>query len=259
MPREAVPFLVGTGGFAATTTNEGSVERGMIRLHRCEAAGCSYGGRHNPNDANGDVVVPAGAAMALLPHGFKSVTNEATLTPNPAERSSTRGRLRKDYMAFGDLTTLPTSRHGCRPGKALSADRRCVADRLITAASQYIQSWLNRRIAAGRLSRSTRWHGGRRMQFACFPVSAVLSLTIDGVVIPPSARLGGGLHIQPDRASVHGYWFTRRPQNVVISYTAGYATTPPEIAQACIELVALRYRERSRIGEVSRPSAAPRP
>ena len=27
---------------------------------------------------------------------------------------------------------------------------------------------------------------------------------------------------------------------------------PPELAQACIELVALRYRERSRIGEVAR-------
>ncbi|HEY3910381.1 MAG TPA: hypothetical protein VGM07_10860 [Stellaceae bacterium] len=37
-----------------------------------------------------------------------------------------------------------------------------------------------------------------------------------------------------------------------MTYTAGYPATPPEIAQACIELVALRYRERTRIGEVSR-------
>jgi hypothetical protein len=29
-------------------------------------------------------------------------------------------------------------------------------------------------------------------------------------------------------------------------------TTPPEVAQACIEFVALRYRERTRIGELSR-------
>jgi hypothetical protein len=46
--------------------------------------------------------------------------------------------------------------------------------------------------------------------------------------------------------------FTRRPQNVVITYTAGYTTTPPDIAQACIELVARHYRERTRIGEVSK-------
>jgi hypothetical protein len=37
-----------------------------------------------------------------------------------------------------------------------------------------------------------------------------------------------------------------------LQYTAGYAVTPPDLAQACIELVALRYRERSRLGEVSR-------
>ena len=37
-----------------------------------------------------------------------------------------------------------------------------------------------------------------------------------------------------------------------MQYTAVYAETPPDLAQACIELVALRYRERSRIGEVAR-------
>ena len=39
---------------------------------------------------------------------------------------------------------------------------------------------------------------------------------------------------------------------MIVTYTAGYAATPPDIAQACIELVSQRYRERSRIGEVSR-------
>ena len=51
---------------------------------------------------------------------------------------------------------------------------------------------------------------------------------------------------------MRGYVFTRRPQNVIVTYTAGYATTPPEIAQAAIELVCQRYRERNRIGEVSK-------
>jgi hypothetical protein len=39
---------------------------------------------------------------------------------------------------------------------------------------------------------------------------------------------------------------------VTLQYTAGYAVTPPDLAQACVELVALRYRERTRIGEVSK-------
>jgi hypothetical protein len=51
---------------------------------------------------------------------------------------------------------------------------------------------------------------------------------------------------------LRGYVFSRRPQNVIVTYTAGYPTTPPDIAQAAIELVCQRYRERSRIGEVSK-------
>jgi len=51
---------------------------------------------------------------------------------------------------------------------------------------------------------------------------------------------------------LRGYVFTRRAQNVIFTYTAGYAVTPPDIDQACVELVSQRYRERVRIGEVSR-------
>jgi hypothetical protein len=100
--------------------------------------------------------------------------------------------------------------------------------------------------------------GGQRLQFACIPVSAVLSLIIDGIAIPPapppspSTGLTASYVFSPTQLSVRGYYFTRRPQNVVVTYTAGYTSTPPEIAQACIELVALRYRERMRIGEVSK-------
>jgi hypothetical protein len=56
----------------------------------------------------------------------------------------------------------------------------------------------------------------------------------------------------PTELALRGYVFTRRLQNVLVTYTAGFATAPPDIAQAAIELVALRYRERSRIGETSR-------
>jgi len=46
--------------------------------------------------------------------------------------------------------------------------------------------------------------------------------------------------------------FTRRAQNVLFTYTAGYSAVPPEIAQACIELAGQRYRERSRVAGVSK-------
>ena len=94
--------------------------------------------------------------------------------------------------------------------------------------------------------------------FARFPVCAVQSLTIDGIVIPPapplvpSTGLTAGYVFSPTQLAIRGYYFTRRVQNVVITYSAGFAETPPDIAQACIELVALRYRERTRIGEISK-------
>ena len=44
----------------------------------------------------------------------------------------------------------------------------------------------------------------------------------------------------------------RKAGCITFQYTAGYAETPPDLAQACIELVALRYRERSRVGETAR-------
>ena len=78
-------------------------------------------------------------------------------------------------------------------------------------------------------------------------------MTIDDRPVPAApSSTAVGYSFSPTQLSVRGYRFSRGTQNIVIAYTAGYSTTPPEVAQACIELVALRYRERTRIGEVSR-------
>lgn len=162
-------------------------------------------------------------------------------------------------MAFADLTTLADVKAWLQTGQSpFPPTDDALLTRLITAASQYIQTWLNRQIAQSDYLEVRDGTGGQRLQFACFPVSAVLSLTIDGIAIPPappalpSTGLTAGYVFSPTQLALRGYHFTRRAQNVIVTYTAGYSTTPPEIAQACIELVALRYRERNRIGEVSR-------
>ena len=82
-----------------------------------------------------------------------------------------------------------------------------------------------------------------------------MSLSIDGLEIPPSPVDGGygaGYVFSPTELALRGYVFTRRAQNVIVTYTAGYPATPPDIAHATTELVCQRYRERTRIGEVSR-------
>jgi len=162
-------------------------------------------------------------------------------------------------MAYGNLTTLADVKAWLQSGQsAFPPTDDALLTRLIAAASQYIQTWLNRRIAVADYVEVRDGNGGQSLQFACFPVSAMLSLTIDGIAIPPAPPLSpstgpiAGYIFSPTQLSVRGYRFTRRIQNVAFTYTAGYPITPPEIAQACIELVALRYRERTRIGEVSK-------
>jgi hypothetical protein len=157
-------------------------------------------------------------------------------------------------VAFGDLTTLAEVKAWLQTGQAgFPASDDALLTRLITAASQYIQTWLNRQIALADYLETRDGTGGYRMQFARFPVSAVPSLTSDGKAVPAAPSITvAGYSFSPTQLSVRGYRFNHGAQNVVVAYTAGYSTTPPEVAQACIELVALRYRERTRIGEVSR-------
>ncbi len=157
-------------------------------------------------------------------------------------------------MSYGDLTTLADVRAWLQTGhNPLPTTDDALLLRLITAASQYIQAWLSRRIGQADYLEVRDGSGGQRLSFAVFPVSAVLSLTIDGIEIPPcTTPWGAGYVFSATELALRGYVFARRAQNVAVSYTAGFAAVPPEIAQACIELVALRYRERSRIGEVSK-------
>ena len=162
-------------------------------------------------------------------------------------------------MTFGDLTNLSDVKAWLQTGQsAFPATDDALLTRLITAASQYIQTWLNRVIAIADYIEVRDGTGGQRLQFGCFPARAVLSLTIDGIAIPPappaspSTGLTAGYVFSSTQLALRGYYFTRQIQNVVVSYTAGYSVTPPELAQACIDLVALRYRERMRVGEVSK-------
>src|SRR3954453_17954288 len=159
-------------------------------------------------------------------------------------------------MAFGDLTTLGEVKAWLQTGQAAFPDTDdALLARLITAASQFIQKWLNRSIASADWYEVRDGTGGQRLTFGNFPVTAVLSLSIAGLAIPPAQNNGGfgaGYVFSRPELALRGYIFTRRPQNVAITYTAGYPIIPPDITHACIDLVCLRYRERTRIGEVSR-------
>ena len=159
-------------------------------------------------------------------------------------------------MAFGDLTTLADVKAWLQTGQDAFPDTDdALLGRLITAASQFIQSWLGRQIAPADWQEVRDGTGGQRLTLANSPVTAVLSLSVDGIAIPPAPEGGGygaGYVFSATELALRGFVFTRRAQNVVVSDTAGYPITPSDIAQAAIELVAMRYLERTHIGEVSR-------
>jgi len=159
-------------------------------------------------------------------------------------------------MPYGDLCALADVTAWLQTGQSpFPAVDNTLLARLITAASRFIESWLDRRIALCDWVEVRDGNGGQRLAFANVPVSQVWSLSIDGLSIPPAPTDGGfgaGYVFSPTELALRGYVFTRRAQNVSVTYTAGYASVPPDIAQACIELVCQRYRERSRIGEASK-------
>ena len=163
---------------------------------------------------------------------------------------------------MSDLCTLASVKEWLRTGgdQFPPTDDEMLA-RLITAASTFVERWLSRPIALGNWQEIRDGMGGERanrMVLAVTPVVAILSLTIDGLVIPAAPPLGptvfntAGYVFTPTELVLRGWRFWRGTANVIIQYTAGYDPIPSDIEQATIELVTLRYRERTRIGEVSR-------
>ena len=61
----------------------------------------------------------------------------------------------------------------------------------------------------------------------------------------PGGKLNGNIVL------LFGHWFNRGLVNVSVSYTAGYAAPPADVAEAVMELVGLRYRGRDRLGKVT--------
>jgi hypothetical protein len=175
-------------------------------------------------------------------------------------------------MAFGDLTTLGDVKSWLQTGQnAFPTTDDALLTRLITAASQLIQTWLNRQITSQDWIETRDGLGNVlgpsdvRYQFAAFPVTAVSRVLVDGIVIPAiptpaqsaTAAVGAmaaqsGYLFTPTQLVIRGYAVPRKAGCVSMQYTAGYAVPPADLSQACIELVALRYRERGRIGEVTK-------
>lgn len=154
---------------------------------------------------------------------------------------------------MADLTTLPRVKEWL----AITASTNdALLSRLISAASDYIETYLSRDIALTSYQSYRDGHGGRRLMFRNYPVVSLTALKVGGVSIPPSVDGSPGfVHTETSVTLVGGYRFDIGASNVYLEYTAGYDPIPNEIEQACIDLVSMRYRERDRIGLTSKSLA----
>lgn len=125
--------------------------------------------------------------------------------------------------------------------------------RLITAASDFITNWLSFDITQTTYTETYHGNGNSWLVLRNDPVTAVSSVVITDPSSGSSTTYDGTYFTIGGRNIYFksGYVFQSGMGNVVVSYTAGYAIVPLSLAQACIELVALRYREKDRIGQMS--------
>jgi hypothetical protein len=151
---------------------------------------------------------------------------------------------------MGDLTTLATAKSWL---SVTGAADDTVLTRLVSGVSVAAQNRMGRTIARSAYTETRNGNGKAVLSFPEGPVSAVQSLTIDGVVIPARVGVtGSGYSFDDDFLYLDGYCFTRGQQNVVRAFTAGFATTPLDLEQAVLEIIGHKYRERDRIGQGSK-------
>lgn len=152
---------------------------------------------------------------------------------------------------MADLTTLANVK-GWLGITDTNTARDALLTRLITAASQFIETWLNRTVSGGVLTYNAVRDGGGGVTFvpANTPLVSITSLRIDGETIPASTGVNvPGYVFNTHKVSLRGgYKFTRGVANVELDYTAGYTAVPGEVEQVCIEVVGARFKARDRIG-----------
>jgi hypothetical protein len=152
-----------------------------------------------------------------------------------------------------DLTTLANFK--AYANVTVSTDDSLISD-MITGYSAWIQSYLSRNILSQSYTIVRSGRGGNAMQLPNYPITAVSALTIDGIAIPAQPSFGQyGYRFDDESIVLDCAYFTIGRSNISITYTAGFATVPPDLAKAANELIALRYKERDRIGFSSKTLA----
>jgi hypothetical protein len=124
---------------------------------------------------------------------------------------------------------------------------------LITRTSAAAESRMDRVIARARYNVVRNGNGKQAMMSPELPIVSVDSVTVDGVTIPARVGTSGsGYAFDEQLIYLNGYCFTKGVQNVALALRAGFATTPLDLEQAVLDIVAFKYRGREWIGQGSK-------
>ncbi len=156
-------------------------------------------------------------------------------------------------MADGDLATLDAVKAWLPDMASVGTSDDLLAS-LVTAASRLVCNYTGRPMFDV-LTYAEDYDGTGQgcMLLRQWPVVSVRSIGFGPAVLAEGFRLepplpGGG----NQRLSLSAGVFPRGRGNVSVTYDAGYAATPPEVAQAVVELAGERFRTRDRIGQTSK-------
>lgn len=143
-----------------------------------------------------------------------------------------------------------------------SASEDDLLNALIAAASADIENYCNRTFAQAAYTETRNGNGANAMAARQYPIVSVQGVTVDGYAVPAAADAVSSGFVFSDtaiyirnsgrgRAPGCGWSFARGVQNVTLQYTAGYATIPADLVQACVELVGWKRAKRQRIDKTS--------
>jgi uncharacterized phiE125 gp8 family phage protein len=164
-------------------------------------------------------------------------------------------------MAAGDLCTLAQVREWLSLAVGQTGDN-ALLERLITACSAGIKDYVQRPLLSETYSESYNGTGTSKLVLKNYPITAVSNLLIGNVAVTEASDPtaygflfnGAVLYLSSAGAATSpnvGNIFPAGNQNVQVTYTAGYASTPDDIVQACVEFVAYKYQQRKHTGRKS--------
>lgn len=134
------------------------------------------------------------------------------------------------------------------------ADLQLVLD----AASAFVEKYLGFPVLRHTVTEHRDGNGKTEMMLKEHYVLSFTSVTINGQAFPesPDYQQRGWRHADWWIMLQGGEVFPRGRRNITLVYEAGFDVVPADIEQAVIDLCALRYKEKDRIGVQSKTLAA---